>query len=325
MSELVVRYCANYGLSPRLVTEEQVRAHLHLERRLTAELVASRPADRWEMFERCYGELYRELPWLNDADPSRPLDDWPALLGAPPRRIYEVGSGQGGLARALVSAGYEVEATEVTRERGGGREERPGLTWSITDGVHLERFAGRAPYDAVISDQVVEHLHPDDLGRHLRGALAILAPGASYVLRTPHAHLGPADISGVFGFDRPVGMHLREYTYGEMADAAHRAGFARVAAPLGLPQRLRRRVALPRLPGARPSGAYLRWLEAVEHLLTPLRPRHRRLALDRVLRAPLFRRDLWIVAIAPGGGERSGARVGHAPGSRVEQEEGSSC
>lgn len=316
MSELVARYCTNYGLSPQLVSEEQVRAHLRLERRLTAELLASRPADRWETFERCYGELYRELSWLNEADPMRPLDDWPALLGPASRRIYEVGSGQGGLARALVHAGYEVEATEVTRERGGEREERPGLTWSVTDGVHLERFAERAPYDAVISDQVVEHLHPDDLGRHLRGALAILAPGGRYVLRTPHAHLGPADVSGVFGFDRPVGMHLREYTYGDMADAAHRAGFVRVAAPLGLPQRLRRHVALP---GVRPSSAYLRWLQAVEDALTPLRPRHRRLALDWVLRTPLFRRDLWIVATAPGLGDRPEARIGRATRSRVEQ------
>lgn len=294
MSDLVARYRRNYGLPTAPLTEEQIRRHLALERRLTAELLASTPATRWETFERCYGELYRELAWLHDADPTRPLGGWPRLIGPPPRRIYEVGAGQGGLARALVGHGYQVDATEVTRERGGRRAEQPGLSWSVTDGVHLERFAPNAPYDAVISDQVVEHLHPHDLESHLRGALEILVPGGRYVLRTPHAYLGPADISRVFGFDRPIGMHLREYTYTELATAARRAGFAPLAAPLGLPARLRGGGV-----GVRASRLYLAWLEGVERALAGLSPRRRRRALDRYLRVPLFRRDLWLVATAP--------------------------
>jgi SAM-dependent methyltransferase len=292
VDEIVSRYRLNYGIPQGVsLSRADIDRHLALERDLTAELLASTPETRWETFERCYARLYAELPWLNEGDAARPLGDWPALLGPAPQRLYEVGSGQGGLARELVAAGYDVEATEVTRERGGTREEGPSLRWSQTDGVHLDRFAAAAPYDAVLSDQLVEHLHPDDLVPHFQGAHAVLRPGGRYVLRTPHAFLGPADISLVFGLDRPVGMHLREYTYGELATALRTAGFTRVSAPFGLPARLRR----GRL-GVRPSPVYQRYLAAIERLLARVPHRRRRRLLDTVLRAPLFRRDLWIVA-----------------------------
>ena len=289
---ILTRYRENYGIPPEVdVTRPQVDRHLALEKELTGELLRSTPETRWETFERCYARLYAELPWLNAGSAERPLGDWPALLGPAPQRIYEVGSGQGGLARELVGAGYTVEATEVTRERGGTREEGPSLRWSQTDGVHLDRFATAAPYDAVLSDQLVEHLHPDDLVEHFRGAHAVLRPGGRYVLRTPHAYLGPADVSLVFGLDRPVGMHLREYTYGELAAALRAAGFAGVSAPLGLPARLRRAGS-----GVRPSRTYLRYLAGMERLMSRLAHKRRRRILDTVMRAPLFRRDLWVVA-----------------------------
>lgn len=292
MDEIVTRYRENYGIPPGVaVTRAEVDRHLALERELTQELLRSTPETRWETFEGCYARLYAELPWLNAGSAERPLGDWPALLGPPPQRIYEVGSGQGGLARELVGAGYTVEATEVTRERGGTRDEGASLRWSQTDGVHLAEFATAAPYDAVLSDQLVEHLHPDDLVEHFRGAHAVLRPGGRYVLRTPHGYLGPADISLVFGLDRPVGMHLREYTYGELAAALRTAGFTRISAPFGLPARLRRPGS-----GVRPSRGYLRYLAGMERLLAPLGHRRRRRVLDTVLRAPLFRRDLWVVA-----------------------------
>ena len=293
MSDLVERYRSNYGIpEEEPLTEEQVRHHLRFERELTEELLTSSPEDRWEAFERCYGRLYRELPWLHAADSARELGDWPTLIGPPPRRVYEVGSGQGGLAGALAAHGYDVVATEVTRERGGERAEWPGLSWAHTDGVHLDRFAPRAAFDAVVSNQVVEHLHPDDLVAHFEGAHALLRPGGRYVLETPHALEGPADISAVFGEERPIGMHLREYTYGELARVARRAGFARVAAPLGLPARVRARLAL----SVRPSGPYLAYLRGLEAALGRIPGQRRRRAATRALKVPLFTRGLTLVA-----------------------------
>ena len=124
--ELVRRYKANYGIPDRAaITEEMVLHHWTLERRLTTELLSSDPAGRWNVFERCYSTLYSELPWLNElsgaASTESAVDeaeDWSGLIGPPPKRVYEIGSGKGRLAAALADRGYECTATEITRERG---------------------------------------------------------------------------------------------------------------------------------------------------------------------------------------------------------------
>ena len=290
--DLLERYRSNYGLDDGVdLSIEQVRHHLDLEQRLTAELLESSEDERWRTFERCYDELYRGLPWLTGTGGAADPSPWMATLGRPPRRIYEVGSGAGKLARMLAEAGYDVEATDVSTERGERQEDTPNLRWSVTDGVHVEDFAAHGPYDGVMSDQVLEHLHPTDLGRHLVGCRRILRPGGVYVMRTPHAFTGPHDVSRVFGLPRPVGMHLREYTNGELATALRDAGFASVAAVVPLPGPLRRgREALA-------SPAYLRYQLGLERALAPLSPARRRRASARLPR--LLRPRIFLAATAP--------------------------
>ncbi|MEK7729431.1 MAG: methyltransferase domain-containing protein, partial [candidate division KSB1 bacterium] len=102
------------------------------------------------------------------------------------------------------------------------------LSWSVSDGVHLEQFEARASYDLVISDQVLEHFHPEDIAAHLRGVHEILKPNGRYIFSTPHRYSGPHDVSRVFKCARPCGMHLQEYTYREFARALRQAGFTRL-------------------------------------------------------------------------------------------------
>ncbi len=291
MSDLVERYKRNYRITED-ITEAQVERHLQLELELTEQLLESNPANRRDVFADAYSRLYRELPWLNVADDGRAFDshEWERLVGPPPASVYEVGSGRGALARALAARGYRVEATEITVERETAADD--GVHWSETDGVHLARYAQNAPYDVVISNQVVEHLHPDDLVDHLRGAHAVLRPGGRYVLETPLWYEGPADLSRVFRLDRAVGMHLHEYTHRELARAARMAGFSRVQVPFALPRALKRRLGLP----LHPSRLYARYLVAVESLLDLL-PVARRKHVARTLKVPLFARTLRVVAI----------------------------
>jgi SAM-dependent methyltransferase len=289
--ELVARYRATYGIPAGVtVTEAMIRRHWDLERRLTRELLLSTPADRWAVFERCYTTLYRELPWLNEAPADgdgagAAYDDWPHYLGPPPMDVYEVGSGSGALAGFLATRGYRCRASEITRERGRWDERSGNPSWGQTDGIHLDRFEPAASYDAVISNQVVEHLHPDDLLEHLRAARTLLRSGGRYVLCTPHAHLGPADVSAVFRARRPQGMHLKEYTYAELCRALRAAGFSTLSAPVGRARR--------------PSRRHLAYLRAVEALLG-LVPSQlvRRTVGRRILRPPLFARDVTLIAEA---------------------------
>lgn len=301
-TRLIERYKRNYGIAPDAdLTEEQILRHWELERRLTRELVESSPENRWETFERCYSTLYGELAWLNElcgaawgGTGGPPAADWTFLIGPPPRRVYEIGSGKGRLISALAERGYVCKGTEITRERGEKWvAEHPSLSWGVTDGVHLDRHEPPGTYDAVVSDQVIEHLHPDDVFEHLRSAHAILRSGGRYAFATPNAIVGPADVSRVFGATRPMGMHLREYTYREMRRLLHGAGFHGVAAPFKLPWRLRSR--LGGRPWPYPNRPYFAYLCLIEAVLARL-PRRVRLVAARAARAILWTPGIVVVA-----------------------------
>lgn len=286
--ELVRRYKANYHIPAEAqVTEQMVLKHWDLERALTAELKGSNEEDRWEVFERCYSTLYAELPWLNEltdgedasVDPGQLFGEWVELIGPPPQDVFEVGSGKGNLISFLAAAGYRCKGTEITRQRGESLVRVRGVAWGTTDGVHLDRFEEPASFDVVVSDQVIEHLHPDDLVTHLTGARAILRPGGRYIFSTPHRHLGPMDVSRVFGLDRPEGMHLKEYTHSEMKGALLTSGFTKAEAVLRVPRRARAK--LGGGPLSRGSRMHLGYLILLERMigLAPSQPARRRLAL----------------------------------------------
>ena len=236
--ELIELYRANYAIAQKAkLTEEMILQHWELEKHLTHELLESKPESRWEIFEKCYSTLYRELDWLNqliDSDKKEEYLDikyahWVELIGSIPKKVYEIGSGKGQLITYLAHQGYECRATEITRERGEKWVNIiPNLTWGNSDGIHFERFEPTNTYDVAISDQVVEHLHPEDLVDHFRGVLKILAPGGRYIFITPHVHTGPGDISRVFRCEKAMGMHLKEYTYRELAVKLKLAGFKSV-------------------------------------------------------------------------------------------------
>ena len=276
-AELIERYRGNYDLPAEVsISAEQIRHHLAFEQDLTRQLLESSPETRWDVFERCYDQLYSELPWLAGSSGQTDFRPWYTLLGRPPKRVYEVGSGAGNLARYLAARGFEVTATDVSRERGGAREDDAGVTWEVTDGVHLDEFAPAGSFDVVISDQVIEHLHPDDAPLHFRAAHALLRPGGRYVFKTPHALTGPHDVSRVFGLSRPVGMHLREYDCDTMRSLLEKAGFARAGAVFAIPGT---RIAFS-------SSLYLAGLVRLERALARLGPaRARRVA--HALRGPL--------------------------------------
>ncbi len=229
--EIVRRYRDIWGDGVGLA---EAKAHAALEGELTDLLLRSAPEARASLFEQAYGRLYRELPWLNAAEPpaadAADLQAWSRLVGRG-HRILEIGSGHGFLIRHLARQGNECFASEVTDQRGEKPESsEEGVRWIQADAVHLSRTVAPESVDVVISDQVFEHLHPDDHARHLQEIRAVLAPGGRYILRAPHRSAGPADVSSVFGFDRAVFMHLCEPDHLSIHALARDAGFRDIAA-----------------------------------------------------------------------------------------------
>ncbi len=288
--DAVARYRSNYNLGPEIGREHVVR-HVELEGALTRQLLESSPENRWSVFENAYDTLYKELGWLNQAED--PVDDeirfaaWRKLLPKP-SRVFEIGSGKAELLKYLSRLGHTCVATEITRERGAVHaQDAEGLQWRTTDGVHLDRFEPPGAYDVVLSTQVVEHLHPDDLVTHFASARTLLAPGGVYIFDTPHRGSGPHDLSRPLGLDRAAFMHLKEYDYAELSARLRQAGYSSLQAVVSMRGRSFR------------SALALWVFTVIDSVMGALRLPHR---LERRIRqSPPFRllgprSNIWIVA-----------------------------
>lgn len=236
--ELIRRYKENYSIpAEAVVTEEMILSHWDLEKQLTQDLIQSTPENRWKTFERAYGKLYHELEWLNNlvhtslpTDPQKQYFGWVDAIGEKPLSIYEVGSGKGTMIKYLAKCGHHCTGTEVTSERGEVFvSPDSNVKWVTTDGIHLDLFEEDEKYDLILSDQVIEHFHPDDILVHFQTAFKILKPGGRYIFSTPHSYSGPFDISTVFGCATPKGMHLKEYTFRELIKVAQESGFTKIS------------------------------------------------------------------------------------------------
>jgi SAM-dependent methyltransferase len=275
------------------VTAEQVMHHWNWERQMRRELLAAPAESRWEVFEDRYSRHYSELFWLRDAPQPCHSQEWLDLIGKPSKKVFEIGSGKGGLIKALADAGHECTGTEITRERGKRWVEDTNVRWHTTDGVHLDRFEPRDYYDFVISNQVIEHMHPDDLQAHFEGVYAILRPGGRYIVATPHRFLGPCDVSCLFGSSECEGQHLKEYTYKEISALAKTAGFREVAASLRFPHPVRR---ISDRCKARASRVYQGYLESIETILDAV-PTPVRRPVSQLARSMYFRTTIYMAVL----------------------------
>jgi SAM-dependent methyltransferase len=252
---------------------ERIRAHYEIERALAERLRRSKSADeRRELFSGMYEELFSKVPdhprmaarGAQSACRERDIQ-WNLAQLKPclkPGCVFlEIGAGDCALSEkvaTLASRVYAVDISDQTR----GRPLPQNVRIVLTDGRSID--VPEASVDLAFSDQLMEHLHPDDALEQLRNIHRALKPGGVYVCVTPNRLYGPSDVSAYFD-EVASGFHLREYSLREIRRTFLQAGFARAnvfvgargffarcpAQPLEaleavlerLPYRLRRRVA----------------------------------------------------------------------------------
>jgi ubiquinone/menaquinone biosynthesis C-methylase UbiE len=78
----------------------------------------------------------------------------------------------------------------------------------------------------IYSNQVIEHIHPDDVDERMRELYRVMKPGGRYLCRTPNRTSGPHDVSMYFD-DVACGTHMHEYTYASLLRLVRDAGFVR--------------------------------------------------------------------------------------------------
>lgn len=195
-----------------------------------------RTASREERRSGLYAEVYRERL---ERIPSHPLlvragDPEATRVSArrqvrllerhltPDTVFAEVGPGDCAVCLAVADLVKTVYAVDVTDGLAAGGPWPENVHFVATDGIHLG--VPPASLDVVYSNQVLEHLHPDDATEHLEEVFSALRPGGVFICITPNRLSGPWDVSRGFG-PAARGLHLREYTLSEQAALLRSLGF----------------------------------------------------------------------------------------------------
>ncbi len=303
--DIIRRYVRKHGLdASNPVTTDMVRTHFYTERRLAQSILAARREERGLAAERAYTAFYTECFWLdawhrdeNEQEEYLSFAPFLHLLKGRGREVYEVGSGSGRLATFLTKHGFNCIATDISIERQArANDGKGGLVWHVSDGIRLANYEPASHFDSVISSQVIEHLHPEDVHEHFAHARTILKPGGAYVFNTPHRFSGPKDISEIFGMVRSDCFHLKEYTYEELSTIARESGFREVKATYVVPRRIRAKFN-GKLDRPMVSSLYLRALIAAEAVLGRIDHKARKHLIRLAEAGALWRPEVFIVAV----------------------------
>jgi len=151
----------------------------------------------------------------------------------------EVGCGDAAVTQAVAAFVREAIGIDVTPALVDNAAAPANFRFVQTGGTDLALQTDSA--DLVYSNQLMEHLHPDDAKRQLGEVCWVLRPGGTYICSTPSRLTGPHDISCYFGHE-PSGLHLREYDHASLAAMFRDAGFRSARAQVSLKGR---RLTLP--------------------------------------------------------------------------------
>lgn len=261
---------------------EQRREHYLIERALADRLRGADRTERQGLYSSVYDELFQKVPHhpqltrgADDRAKSRDIARQMAILSRylrPGIAYLELGPGDCSVALEVAKVARRVYAVEVSAEITRGLVTPPNFELLITDGSEVPVSPGSI--DLIYSNQLMEHLHPDDAVLQLANVVRALRPGAKYVCITPNALSGPHDISKIYD-DQPTGFHLKEYSVSEMVAVFRAVGFTGFRVVIG--------ARAVYLPFSIPAGP-IRVLESLlSSLRGPLRRRIARSSLSRLL------------------------------------------
>lgn len=220
-------------------TFEQIKEHYLIEKVLAARLRAAPRSERQHLYNEVYDELYTRVEHhpthrgtskeVRNQSAERRVKMLKRFL-KPDHTYMEVGPGSCAVILKVARLVKKAYAVDVTSEGVKGLETPPNFELALSDGSSIPVPPGSI--NVAFSDQVMEHLHPDDALEQLRNIHTALAPGGVYVCITPNRLTGPHDVSKYFD-DVATCFHLKEYTNAELVDVFKQAGFSKVRVLIG--------------------------------------------------------------------------------------------
>jgi len=212
---------------------ERLRVHYDIERELADRLRSAPREARLGLYRLLYDELFRRVP--DHPQLMRKVSEEKTLKKVitqtrflrrflrPGITFLEIGAGDCSLSIEVAKTAKKVYALDVSEMVTAGIARRSNVEVVLSDGVDIPLPEGSV--DLAFSNQLMEHLHPEDALEQLRNILRALAPGGRYVCITPNRLSGPHDVSA--NFDQIArGFHLKEYEAIELSRLFRSAGFA---------------------------------------------------------------------------------------------------
>ena len=216
-------------------TPEQLWEQYLVEKDLAMILRSATKAERGNLYSSVYEELFRRVahhPQLtrkvSAVKQVERIGQRMALLApwvTPQTTFLEVGAGDCTLSFALAEKVAHVYAIDVSAAITQTATRPENFTLALSDGTSIPVREGHIT--VAYSNQLMEHLHPDDALDQLANIYRALAPGGVYICLTPNRLTGPHDISRYFD-TVATGFHLKEYTCKELIDMFRYVGFRTV-------------------------------------------------------------------------------------------------
>ena len=145
----------------------------------------------------------------------------------PDTALLEVGPGDCALSMAVAPGIRQVYGLDVSQKITEQLSLPSNFKLILSDGSSVP--LPPESVDVAYSNQLMEHLHPDDAREQLQGICRALRPGGVYICITPNRLNGPHDVSKFFDIVAR-GFHLKEYTIAELEALFRQVGFQRVQA-----------------------------------------------------------------------------------------------
>lgn len=218
-------------------TIEQIKNHYEVEKRIADRIRTADREARKQLYHTVYTDLFSKVPdhprlvrRSSEVLTERLNRNKLRLLSGHLNRsdiLAEFAPGDCRFAMLVAEHVHKVYGVDISDQRADGIAFPENFKLIVYDGYSLEQVKD-ASIDLAFSDQLIEHLHPEDTTCHFDLVHRILKPGGSYIFRTPHAISGPHDISRYF-CDRPEGLHLKEWTFTELHTVICGVGFSHFA------------------------------------------------------------------------------------------------
>lgn len=214
---------------------DQVFNHYQVEKRLASKLKQADRRARTEIYSTMYDELFSKVPdhprltkRNDEAESRKKVGHRLAFIKRFLKKdevFVEFASGDGRLLKEAAQHCGQAIGVDISDQRDSNEHFSDNVDVIVYDGYDLSSISNDS-VDFIFSDQLIEHLHEEDVELHFETIKRILKNGGAYAFRTPHAFCGPHDVSQYFS-DSPECFHLKEWKFKDVK-AIERIGFTRV-------------------------------------------------------------------------------------------------